>query len=225
MVRSNQLDNLIFEQTAKTAPTPHTKTNYRESIYQMIKGKTLHPFSSFLARPEIFTFENQVENEEIILVLRQHWLTNFNWIVLTLLMSFAPALLTVIPVFDFLSGNQRLLVLIYWYLLTFLLAFERFLSWWFNVLIITDERVVDIDFYNLLQTKLSDAELNKIQDVTYEIGGISQTFFNYGNITIQTAAETKEIEANNIPNPDLVTKVLQTLRLEEQQEELEGRIK
>jgi hypothetical protein len=63
----------------------------------------------------------------------------------------------------------------------------------------------------LLYKKFSEARLSKIEDVTYTSSGFMATFFNYGNVTIQTAAETEQFEFTAIPNPAEVVKVLGSL--------------
>ena len=99
--------------------------------------------------------------------------------------------------------------------MTFAFTFEKFLSWYFNVNIITDQRVIDIDFNNLLDKKFSEAELSAIQDVTSRVIGVGATLFNYGDILIQTAAELNQIIFGKIPNPEKVIKVLKELRGED----------
>lgn len=234
MPRSQNLDPLISLNPANSPPDtpvnlpPVNKSKEgvnRQRVYDIIAGKTKTSLSSFIARPKFFTFGAQNEDEEIIAVVRRHWSTNVGWLTITFLLALVPVLLHIIPVFTFLTANYQIVSIIFWYLLTFAFAFENFLSWYFNVFIITEERVVDIDFFNILDTKFSEAELNKIQDVTFTRIGISQTMFNYATLLIQTAAETKEIIIPGAPNPEMLTKILQELRLEEQQEELEGRIK
>jgi len=199
--------------------------SYRQKVYELIKNTTPHSFSSFLARPKVFTFQSRDGDEEIILVLRRHWFTNVNWIIIAILMLFAPLIFPLIPFLNFFPAHYQLILLLFWYLITFAIAFEKFLSWYFNVNIVTEERVVDIDFNNLLYKKESEAKISMIQDVTVSQGGVSQTVFNYGTVLIQTAGEIPTIEFQLIPNPGLVLKVLQQMRGEEEQEALEGRTK
>ena len=52
-----------------------------------------------------------------------------------------------------------------------------------------------------------------------------RTTFNYGDIIIQTAAQIPKIEFEAVPQPDRVAKVLRDLRIEEEVEKLEGRIR
>jgi uncharacterized membrane protein YdbT with pleckstrin-like domain len=198
---------------------------FRQKIYELIQGKTTSPLSSFLARPKVFTFDTRDDEEEIILVLRRHWFTNVKWIIICLFMLLAPFLLSFIPLLSFFPGRYQTVFVLFWYLVTFAIAFESFLSWYFNVFIITEERVIDIDFYNMLSKKFSEAKISMIQDVTSTQGGVSQTIFNYGTVLIQTASEIPVIRVELVPNPGLVIKVLQQMRGEEEQETLEGRIK
>ena len=45
------------------------------------------------------------------------------------------------------------------------------------------------------------------------------TFFNYGDVLIQTAAEINQINFEKVPNPEKIIKLLKELR---QTEELKG---
>ena len=93
--------------------------------------------------------------------------------------------------------------------------------WFFNVYIVTTERVVDVDFYNLIYKKVSDADLIKIQDVSYNQGGVLRTLLNYGDVNIQTAGEVTNFDFEAVPQPDRVAKILQDLRQDEEQETID----
>jgi len=210
----------------KTPSSPDSRDQkFRQKVYQLIKGATKHSLSSFLARPKVFTFDFRDDDEEIILVLRRHWFTNIPWIFVATIMLFSPLLVPATSILDFFPTEYQLILAIFWYLLTFAIAFEKFLAWYFNVFILTEERVIDIDFFNLLDKKLSEAKISMIQDVTSKTVGVSQTLFNYGAIFIQTASEIPVIVIDRIPNPNLVLQVLQQMRSEEEQEALEGRLR
>jgi hypothetical protein len=196
----------------------------RQKVYQIL-GKTKHPLSSFLVRPRVFTFKEKDEEEEILVAMRPHWMTNVGWILIAAAMVLGPTLLKTVTLLNGLPVKYQILGGLFWYLVTFAFAFEKFLSWYFDVYIITDERVVDIDFNNLLDKKFSEAKLSMIQDVTSRQIGVAQTMFNYGSVLIQTAAEVNELRFDNIPNPEKVVKVLQLMREEEDIEAIEGRVK
>ena len=210
---------IVLEKKVEIKKEVKEKNNtYREKVYAMIKGKTAHPLSSFLARPNVFTFENIDEDEEIILVLRRHWFSNLKWIIVTIVMMVFPSVFSLVPIFSFFPMRYAFVFVIFWYLITFIFAFESFLSWYFNVFILTDERLIDIDFNNLIDKKYSEAKIEMIQDVSVKTVGVSQTMFNYGTVLVQTAAEIPNIVLEKIPSPNLVLKVLEEMRHEEEME-------
>lgn len=197
---------------------------FREKVYEVL-GHTTSPLSSLLVKPKVFRFQEQDIEEEIILVMRPHWFTNVSWIMSTIVLIIAPMLIDSVPIWNGIPLRYQLLGILFWYMVTLAFALEKFLSWYFDVYIITDERVVDIEFRNLLDKKFSEAKISLIQDVASNVRGISQTMFNYGDILIQTASAIPEICFKKIQNPDKVIKVLQMMRQEEEQEAIDGRIR
>jgi membrane protein YdbS with pleckstrin-like domain len=57
------------------------------------------------------------------------------------------------------------------------------------------------------------------------MGGVIRTIFNYGDVLIQTASEVPRIEFQAVSRPDKVAKILRELRVEEEQEKIEGRVR
>ncbi len=197
---------------------------FRQKVYDVL-GHTSNPLSSFLVKPHVFKFREQDDAEEIILVMRPHWFTNVSWIIMTMFMLMVPTLVRFLPVWGGVPLRYQMLGILFWYMVTLAFALEKFLSWYFDVYIITDERVIDIEFRNLLDKKFSEAKISLIQDVASNVRGISQTMFNYGDVLIQTASAIPEICFEKVPNPDKVIKVLQMMRQEEEQEAIDGRVR
>lgn len=167
--------------------------------------------ASFVTRPKSINFESQKDDETILLLVRKHWLTNFPWIFFGLVLLVVPIIFRNFPAIALLPIKFQIFVFIGWYLIVLAYFFDRFLDWFFNVGIITDQRVIDIDFYGLLYKEISDAELSKIQDVTQKVVGAIRTVFDFGNVVIQTAGEKAMLEFEDIPHPDRVVKLLQDL--------------
>jgi hypothetical protein len=170
----------------------------------------------------VFTFDGQDKDEEILLVLRRHWFTNIKWILITLVMLICPVVVPFIPILSFFPVRYNILFVLFWYLVTMAFVFEQFLSWYFNVTILTDERLIDINFDNLLNKRFAEAKIEMIQDVSSKTGGVSQTLFNYGSVLIQTAAEIPNFNLEMVPNPNLVLKVIKEMRQEEEMEKNGG---
>lgn len=188
-------------------------------------GHTNNPLAAFAYLPNKVNFVAADSNEKVVLLLRKHPITNIPWILTALLMAIAPLILDTLPLFDAIPLNIRLIASLFWYLITLAFILEEFLAWFFNVYIVTDERVFDVDFVNLIYREITDANIDQIQDVTTKIGGVIPTIFNYGEVVIQTAAEIPQIEFQAVPRPDTVAQVLRELRVQEEVEKLEGRVR
>lgn len=182
-----------------------------EKQRQRIPGHSHSKFSAFTLYPDDVDFETRDKDEQVILFLRQHPIVNIKWILTTIILLTGPTLLEFMGVFDFLPTGFGLVMSLAWYLVTSAYAIEKFLSWYFNVYFITERRVVDVDFYNLVNKKVSDAEIEKVQDVSYATGGVVRTMFNYGDVLIQTASEVTEFEFAAVPSPERVAKILNDL--------------
>lgn len=180
------------------------------------KRAFMGPLTCFAVSPDGVRFETQEETEEVILFLRQHLIVLLPSALLTVLLIFAPPVL-----FPLIGEALRLPVEIpttyafvgslFWYLAIFGYVLVNFLRWFFNIYIVTNQRVVDIDFKFLLYKAFSEAHLNKIQDLTFTSGGIIAAFFNYGDVLVETAGEVPNIEFDKVPHPDRVVQTISEL--------------
>ncbi len=166
-------------------------------------------FSSYVEKPENCRFEGQDENEKILLLLRAHPITNIPWIffatVLFFLPFFLPGLISVTGFdFSFIPESYKVAFLIFNYLLVLVIVFEGFLYWYFNVYIVTDKNVVDVDFHSILFKNIDVAPLRNIEDTSSSMGGLLHSIFNYGNVFLQTAGATKNIDFHSVPKPHQV---------------------
>ena len=163
-------------------------------------------FSSYVENPTHCSFEGQNPEEKILLLLRAHPITNLGWIFLTLLTLSLPF---IIPRFlPFLGIQTNSIPSSYWFvflIMDFLLAltiiFEGFLYWYFNVYIVTTKNIIDVDFHSILFKNIDVAPLRNIEDTSSSMGGILHSIFHYGNVFIQTAGTSRNIDFINVPRP------------------------
>ncbi|MBI2617612.1 PH domain-containing protein [Candidatus Gottesmanbacteria bacterium] len=179
--------------------------------------------SSYMVRPTGITFETQSDDETIILFLRKHWVTNLHWIVISFILLILPPIL--FPALFFsgsiptgTTGQFLFFLILSWYLLTFSYMLGNFLIWYFTVSIVTEERVVDIDFVNLLNKRFSETRIAKIEDVTMSTQGFIRSFFDYGDVYVQTAGTELEFEFLAVPHPDRVVRIINQLMGKEEEE-------
>jgi len=182
-------------------------------------------FTTFVTFPKTICFSQQEKGEAVVLFLRQHFIVNVPWILMVFVALFIQALFPVFPPYAALPSNYQTVVTLMWYLLVFGFTLGKLMGWFFNIFILTDERVVDVDFVNLFMRRVSVTKIEEIQDVSAATSGAAGTLFHYGRVTIQTAGNIPEFEFDNVPNPDKVASIIHQLIDQEEQEKLEGRVK
>lgn len=201
-----------------------TKVDFSE-LERLKREETANPLAAFISSPKGWSFETQEKGEKMILVLRRHWITNVGWFGFSFLLMLIPQILFNFVDLEFLPLNFRVVGVMVWYLFLGGFMIERFLDWFFNVFIITDERIIDFDFYSLIYKEISDAKIENIQDVTCRVGGFLRNILDFGHVFIQTAAEIPQFEFYDVPQPARVAKVLRELITEEEIEKMEGRVR
>jgi len=174
-------------------------------------NKTTNRLTALAPFPDGVSFETQGFDEPIVLLLRPHPLTNIGWIILAILLILGPIVLPLMPLLNLLPLRFGMALNMLWYLLTLSFVFEKFLGWFFNIFIVTDERVVDVDFYSFTYKEVSEAALGKIEDISYTTGGLFGSILDFGTVSIQTAGQKPNIEFENVPYPAQVVAVLRAV--------------
>ncbi len=198
----------------------HKKTEKAEKIEE--KKISSHPkqgkvrlFTSFRENPYGIVFRNQEEGEEIILFLKKHIATNIPWIIKASVAGVAPFFIalilgilnTSIP----LPFNYILIFGVFYYFAIFGYVFLQFITWFFNISLITNQRVVDIDFSQLVFESVAATKLTQIEDVSYHQIGVLRSIFDYGDVSIQTAGAANNFISLAVPHPEKVVEILNDL--------------
>ncbi len=170
-------------------------------------------FSAYIERPRHCRFEGQDPNEKILLLLRAHPITSLPWIFLVLAIFFLPLFAPRIA--SLIGLNLSIFLQTFWvillminYLLVLVIVYEGFLSWYFNANLITNEKIVNIRFENLLYKGVYLAPLPKIEETDSVTAGVLGTIFDFGKVIIQTAGAHVAIEIKNVPKPAVVADII-----------------
>ncbi len=180
------------------------------------KRNPMHVFSSFCELPESVSFQTQEDDEIILLFLRKSLITNIPWIIIALLFAIVPIGLFVFGAyftspFSLLPSNFLLVIFLFYYLFVATYIFINFITWYFNISIVTQDRVVDIDFSDLVYKNISETKLGLVQDVSYTQSGVVRTLFDFGDVLIQTAGTVDNFDLTAIPNPERTVQVVEGL--------------
>ena len=164
---------------------------------------------SFCIRPKA-KFETQMDKEEIFLVLRAHPITQLPWILNGIFLIILLIFVNIVASQVFSTGQLFILNIgvvafvfgYYWF---------NFLSYFFNVGIVTNHRIVDVDFHAVIYKEITEARINKVEDITAKSGGYIASLFNFGNVYVQTAGNEHNIEFIAIPRPSDVVKIINSI--------------
>lgn len=177
---------------------------------------------SHFIKPTDICFAGEDTDEAILYIFKKSFFTNIDWLLGTIILLLIPALVSYI--YSFAQPTEQALISLgfkltlsgFWYLFVFGYIIYNFLNWFFNVYIITNKRIVDIDFNGLLYKNISEAPLQSVEDVTSNINTVIKTILNYGSVFIQTAAEKREFEFADVADPgkvrDLISDVITQLK-------------
>ena len=104
--------------------------------------------------------------------------------------------------------NYLLVFVLFWYLVSFAFVYINFILWYYNVNIVTNARVIDIDFIYLLVQEVTATRITQIEDVTIRRIGVFASLFDYGDVYVQTAGAEANIEFLRIPRPKQVSQII-----------------
>lgn len=152
-------------------------------------------------------FPGQLPGEKTISILRRHQIILF-WFALYLTVMISLPFF-VYNIFDFLFGISLIGAMraIFFFLVglhllfTAILGFFAFIDYYLDVWIITDQRILSIEQKGLFNRIINEVRYERIQDITSVVPGLFATYFKYGNILIQTAAEKERMILKQIPDP------------------------
>lgn len=164
---------------------------------------------SLLYKPK-FHFDIQRAGEEIILIIRAHPVTQIPWFINTIGIILITILLNFFVITIF-SVEEQLFMNLFGFTIAAFYGWTNFLRWYFHVGIITNQRILDIDFPSTLYKEVTIAELRDVQEVTTKAVGYIGAVFNFGNILVQTAGTKANIEFHNAPKPSEIVKVINEL--------------
>lgn len=174
-------------------------------------------FSAFKEAPSNIYLNDILEEEELLLFLRKHFVTNFIWILNALILISVPIILYLIHSLGLFSINfipfsfiAFFLVFYYFFLISGFI-FVHLITWFYNISIVTNKRIIDIDFASLVFENVDATTLSKVEDVGYAQIGIIRSVFDYGDVHVQTAGASSNFDFLAVPKPERVVRIIHDL--------------
>ncbi|MEI7890478.1 MAG: PH domain-containing protein [bacterium] len=171
---------------------------------------------------ENYHFKDLDESDEILYVYHRNWfylLQQYFFLILMLVVFVGAVLYFPLLFPDMLADNYRAATLFFENVVLLALWLFGFLIWvdyYFDVWVITAQRIVNIEQKGLFMRKVSELRYEKIQDVTTQVEGIIPTMLNFGDVKIQTAAEEGEFIFRTVSDPYHVKNIILELQRKQQ---------
>lgn len=150
-------------------------------------------------------------NERILMVVKRHW-SGLIPTIFSATVIFIAGLAGVFALSRFRDSVEQIVslpiaILGLLVLVAFLLFVMGISVWVYthNMMVVTNEKVVQLLYFSLFNRQISRLILQDIQDVTYRQTGILSRFFKYGTLHMETAGEAANFDFPYAVNPHEVS--------------------
>jgi hypothetical protein len=147
-------------------------------------------------------FSGQRDDEEVVLIIQRHWFV-LAWPFFKGLLFIAFALILPaigkVGFYIFNSGVVAFIYIVWLIFWTSYLAYE-YINWYRDRFIITTQRIINIDQRSMFSRKVSELELERVQDIAHEVKGVFASALNFGNVIIQSAG-SQDLTIRDIARP------------------------
>ena len=106
------------------------------------------------------------------------------------------------------SINSGIIFIGVFQLIALIVFFIAIFDFYYDIVIVTDRRLVDIDQEQLFSRRISELALEDVEDVTSEVNGFLATIFSYGMVFIQTAGKETQFQMQNVRYPREVAAIV-----------------
>lgn len=153
--------------------------------------------------------------EQIIKVVRRHYLVLIPMILAIIIFALAPLFLYSFLSSDFipLDPNAKSVISEFvsewktfgysiWLLLLWIMFFIEWTDYYLDLWVITNKRIIDVEQKGFFHREVTSFLYGQIQDITVETRGLIETFFKFGTLHIQTAGHDREIVIRDAHCPE-----------------------
>jgi hypothetical protein len=135
-------------------------------------------------------FEGQGPDEEVLAMFRKHPVVMRKGLIIgsfgLLIGPLAVLVLSYIKPEYVPSVNGYMLILLASLVLALILFFPSWMSWYFSIYLVTNQRFLQIYQKGFFHKNVSDTPLSQIQSANYEVSGSQETLLGFGTIVVQT---------------------------------------
>lgn len=151
------------------------------------------------------------EGQTTLIFTHRHWASFLKTIVITCFFLLLPIIILTMIYFlksSFFHGvvlNFIVIAISLYYMVMTTFAFTEWISFYYNILAVTETEVIEIVQNGIFDRKISEISILRIQDVSAEVNGFWPTLFGYGDVVVESAGDnTQKYIIKDIPRPNEV---------------------
>jgi len=148
-------------------------------------------------------FDGQRDDETLLFVFRRHMVAMRKGFYMLLI----PLVISCIPPLIWQTDLELFLLPVAGLVIGLILFTYRFIMWYFTLYIVTDQRIRQITQHGFFGKDVVELRLSKIQNISYNIPGLSGELFGFGTIVIQTFVG--DLVIHKVEHPDQIYNKLQ----------------
>lgn len=204
------------------------QTTVAQTAQDVLRNGHARSFGMLQIYPDDVSFQSQNPNEVIYILMRSHFMVNLNWVVKAFFFSIVPVILwglyyvlgnisqdfanRVVESLEELIPVQSLLyIMIVYFAFVLSYIYIKFMDWYFDLYLVTNERILHMDFQVFTGKFIAEAPLTNIEDISQNIIGLFPSIFDYGDVLVQTAAEKSQFLFKAVSDPSWFRDVLSDL--------------
>lgn len=150
----------------------------------------------------------------MIAKVHRHWLFIAVRIVVVLILISLPVI--VVPLLErlgviavsTLSVPTLMTLWALWGLMAWTIFWQFWTTYYMDIWVVTNKRIIDIDYERLFDRSIHVLELTKVQDISTRVQGILGTLFKYGSVIVQTAGTQDQFIIDQIADPEHLRDVI-----------------
>ncbi len=149
------------------------------------------------------------------MVVRRHWLFELTIAFKGFLVAIVPLLLW-LAFRAWLDAWQMLVLLVVFLYMQFILlwAFKNWLDFYLDVIVVTSNKLIDIDQEGFFNRRISETSLARVQDAAGKLHGFIGTLLKFGTVDIQTAGNESKFTLDRVGHPMETAAAIQHIQAE-----------
>ena len=144
-----------------------------------------------------YDFRGRRSGETVAQLVRYH-----PWLLMPIVLCWiAIALIITVLLWWFGASGYTSLIIAILMLVGLGYSFYTWFIWNGGSYIITNQRVIRSEQIGLFRRQISEAEIDRIQEISTAISGPIHTLLNFGTVHVRTASDSSTIDIENVASP------------------------